>query len=303
MYYNNTKSTKIVYWNAQGLSTLAKQNQLIQFITSNNIEIVLLAETFFENNTSFNINGFCIYRKDRDSFGGGVAIAVKNNIAHKCIGSIETSIIENISIEVNINNSRYIVTAAYCPRYSKDFLKDIKLLTTNQNNFALFGDLNAHHHSWNCARNSKGGKELHDLQLRANFYILHSNTPTHFPGSNRTPSTIDLVLTNSDLNFSEIDASYQLPSDHNPIITSVQGKCAEIFQSPKFYYQKACWPKYQRLISNDLAQINAPASAKEADLFFQKLTSSMLMARELSIPKMKPRPNETVHQNKTTNSS
>lgn len=72
-----------------------------------------------------------MYRNDRQSHAGGVAIAIRQNIKHKLLHTTNTANIENISIEVNISNTPTIITSAYSPRYTTDFKNDMLLLTSH----------------------------------------------------------------------------------------------------------------------------------------------------------------------------
>lgn len=85
----------------------------------------------------------------------------------------------------------------------------------------MFGDLNARSTAWNCLRNNSAGDVLFNLNIRSHFFVYHPNSPTHNPHSGATPSTIDILLSNSSLHISPLTTfEDQLKSDHVPVLYS-----------------------------------------------------------------------------------
>lgn len=117
MPYDNPNSLKILQWNARGISNFSTAEQLNILIANKNIDIVLLCETFLRPHHKFKLNGYKIYRHDRDTHGGGVAIAVKCGLKHSFLSMCPTNSIENISVCVNLNTKNVVFTSAYCSKY------------------------------------------------------------------------------------------------------------------------------------------------------------------------------------------
>lgn len=223
------KKLKILHWNAQGITNLSTAKQLEHFMYQEHIDIVMLNETFLKDHHKLYLKGFKIYRNDRsDAPHGGVAIAVKQSINHTLLPAYNTTNIENISIAVNINRRCVVLTSAYNPKYYRSFEADIKKLTPINKEFIVFGDFNAKSSAWNCIRNNTAGNVLFNLQNRSNFVISHPQSPTHYPHSGTTPSTIDLMLSNSAFYISPLIAhDNQLNSDHSPITCLIDAEVME----------------------------------------------------------------------------
>lgn len=85
MPYDNLGSLKLLQWNARGISTFSVCKQLDVLISDNNIDIVFLCETFLKPHHKFRLNGYKIYRNDRDTHGGGVAIAINYGLVHNLL--------------------------------------------------------------------------------------------------------------------------------------------------------------------------------------------------------------------------
>lgn len=73
----NLNNIRLMFWNAQGINNTSKQMQLNSHVSTNNFDIVLIAETFLNDQHTFLINNFDVYRSDRASHEGGVIIAIK----------------------------------------------------------------------------------------------------------------------------------------------------------------------------------------------------------------------------------
>ena len=68
-------------WNAR--SAVSNKNSLVNFLTSNEIDIALISETWFKPNTRINFNGYNIIRADRFDGKAGVAILIRKKIPFK----------------------------------------------------------------------------------------------------------------------------------------------------------------------------------------------------------------------------
>jgi exonuclease III len=169
MQYKN--QLRILHWNAQGVSTLSKQVQLEQLLERKCVDICLLNETFLKDHHKMSMTNFKIYRNDRERFGGGVAILIRNTIEHTLLPIQDTVKIENISIQLYIQQRPVIITSAYSPSYGNNFRNDILKLCPYNKEFLVFGDFNAKHSSWNCMTNNRAGIALFDLQNNEELFI------------------------------------------------------------------------------------------------------------------------------------
>lgn len=150
-----SKTPKIVLWNAQGIVNKSKQWQINFGLNNDNIDILLIVETFLKPTHTFILDNYTLHRNDRlRQAHGGVAIAIRNSISHKLISALNTHIIENIAIELPINNVPTVICVAYCPKSSTHFASDLQLLTSTSSQYMLFGDFNAKHVTWNCNVNN-----------------------------------------------------------------------------------------------------------------------------------------------------
>lgn len=278
------KQFKIMFWNAQGITNACKRIHIENFIISNNIDIVLLAETFLKPTQDFKLQNYVVYRNDRlQQARGGVAIILRKSLSHKLRAPINTKGIENLSIDINIDNSPTCISVAYSPKYTKHFSSDVQAIYGQSNQYLIFGDFNARHSSWNCVTNNQAGFVLNNLQQNHPFMVFNTAEHTHFPHSGQTPSTIDLLLTNTSTAFDLSTHQNHMSSDHAPIIFHAQAVLVE--QQTKIYdYHKADWMKYRHFINTNIGLMPNITSPADIDLQIERFSKLLLRARRTSIP-------------------
>lgn len=266
------KQLKIAFWNAQSINNNTKKISLESFLETDKIDILLLAETFLKPTISFQINNFTIYRNDRKNAGhGGVAVAIRSSIPHKILPPMNTQHIETITIEIEVEKKPLRITSAYSPRPSIHFKRDIQQITSSNEPFMIFGDFNALHPAWNCQNTNTAGKSLYDLQLKNDFIIYNTPDHTHFPHSGRTPSTIDLLLSNSSINFNLSTYHDHFMSDHAPIVCTTNSNVHHL-QQKLFDFSKANWKEYQRIINQTISESQLPNTVLEVDIAIKNFT-------------------------------
>lgn len=275
----------IMQWNARGLTTIANIIELQNLINKRDVDIVCLCETMLKPQHKLYLNNFATYRSDRLEHGGGVAICIKRSLEHKLIAPANTSVIENISIQFTINNRPIVLTCAYSPKYRPSFTSDINKLTPIGKEFMLFGDLNAKNIAWNCNVNNTAGTSLNNIQACPNFFIHHSATPTHFPASGTTPSTIDLMLTNTTLHLSAIVAlAHEMRSDHAPIVCSIEADINTKDTAKMYNFNQADWLRYRICVSNKIARNTVFTNPNDIETGLEQIRKAMHEAKEVAVP-------------------
>lgn len=284
MLCKKLKKLKLFQWNAQGATTKSVQLQIDHRVNKEKVDVVFIVETFLSSRHAFKLTNFIVYRCDRSTHGGGVLIAVRKDIEHKRLANYNTTIAENISIEIRLDNHAMVLTTAYVPKYTANFAKDIVMMTPNNKNVIVLGDFNAKHTAWNCTANNRAGM-LNMLQT-ANFVLYHPDSHTHFPHSGATPSTIDYALTNTTVSFSNVyTLDSVLPSDHDPVICIVEGFDIAKKIASKRNYKKANWKKFSEIIEEKLDPSNIKLSTKaDIDEELAKFINAIRIAENESVP-------------------
>lgn len=96
---------KIVALNVQSIRASNRRLLLETFLKNNchNAGIVFLSETNLKASVNFNLRNWNIFRNDRESDGGGVAILLRDNIKFRNTKTFNFPI-ESIQMEIFINN-------------------------------------------------------------------------------------------------------------------------------------------------------------------------------------------------------
>lgn len=168
----------LLSWNAQSISNKPKLFEIELLLREYNIHVACIQETYLNNATKTHLDNYVIYRHDRATHGGGVAIAVKRNIKHRLLKIQNTKCIESISVDIQLGQKTLTITSAYNAQPSTHFINDLLLLTNQQNETIIMGDLNAKPSAWNCSSNNTTGVKLFD-------YINHSDFIMHTPTTHR----------------------------------------------------------------------------------------------------------------------
>lgn len=143
-----TNLLKIMTWNANGISghTLI----LSQFLKDHAVDIACISETKLALSNKIYFPNFKIFRIDRSSNGGRVAILVKNSLNAISIRA-DALPCKLVGIRLNPDSSNCLnIFCVYSsPPLDMD-LSNLPSLFDNNTPTIITGDLNAKHHSWDC---------------------------------------------------------------------------------------------------------------------------------------------------------
>ena len=295
----NRKSLQIALWNAQ--SILPKITEFTKFLNSQNIDICLISETWLKVDEGCSVQNYSIYRRDRPSVnikrnsGGGVAIAIRNDIPHNQLPGLDLQVVESIGIEVCSIQiySIYFSGSKLTPQKLRSFNQDIIKIASMRNKFLVGGDLNSKHRLWNCIKGNSAGKILFQEMRKRNFIVHFPDSPTYFPPqANRTnPSTIDLFLSNGLNDILNTKTVNDLSSDHLPVTFQL-----ELFNTFKSVipqnkcYHRADWSKFKSYLNEniDLLTVTSRLNTKEdIDVSVEELVNLIKKAEALSVPLIK----------------
>jgi hypothetical protein len=245
---------KIVQWNANGISK--HKLELEMFLSTNNIDVMLISETHLTSRNRFKIYGYTCYANHHpdDKSCGGTAILVKNRIRHNSLPNLQTRYFQYTAIKITEFNPHITLAAVYCPpKYSiksSHFLKMLQIFNTRS---IIAGDYNAKSPQWGSRLTSPRGKQLLESIRKMNLSCISSGSPTYWPTDRRKiPDVIDFAITRH-INQHEIIAKaiHDLSSDHSPILI-------ELSTSPKRNQMegtikgKVNWVKYQKIFQRNI---------------------------------------------------
>ena len=92
------------------------------------------------------INGYTVYRRDRNSNGGGLLLYIREDIPSSLL-NIDNNI-EGLSVELNVRKKTWLIYCTYNPHknfistHLKEMSKTFAKFSSKYDNFILLGDLN-----------------------------------------------------------------------------------------------------------------------------------------------------------------
>jgi hypothetical protein len=118
------------------------------------------------------------------------------------------------------------------------------------NKFVAGGDYNSKHTIWGSRLITTKGRELLQVIRNKNYKFLSTGSPTYWPTDNqKIPDLLDFFITNGiSTAYTEITSSYDLTSDHNPIIATVSTVVIYREATPRLHGTKTNWDTYRNIL-------------------------------------------------------
>ena len=194
-------------------------------ISKSKLEVLCIDETKLDlsfPDTQFKTEGyqFPLFRKDRNSDGGGKIVYVREGLVTKQLPLFESPAIESICIELTISKSKWCILFAYRPPNfnKKEFFNEISNslsnIITNYDNVVLAGDLNIN------LLDPSADTENHLSDLIDIFDLKNIvKEPTYF--KSEKGSLIDIILTNKPRSFKKTQGFVTGLSNFHKLVVTV----------------------------------------------------------------------------------
>lgn len=294
----NIRDLNVLFWNARGLRN--KFSELIDFIKSEDLDIVGVNETFLDDTVNLShVQGYEIIRLDNTNHSGGLLFIIKTTINYSAIDCPTTELFECTALRIGASRP-FILYLVYCrggpnTLISSNYHRELTSLCINQSlPVFIMGDFNAKHRAWNCVRNNKAGIILKNFLDQSRYFLCYPPDHTYNPISRlMTPSTIDLLITDGSISCSPLQVCEILTSDHYPVkfdIHCSHNPLARI--KNEFYnYSQADWGAFRSklvdLIEPTFNEMNHREHIDNTtiDELINFITNATKEAAEITIPK------------------
>jgi len=172
-----------------------KFDEIKELLTDKIVDFLVIAETKIDqsfNDNLFQVEGFKMFRRDRNSNGGGLLIFINSDFPCSRKIDHESENLENISLEIHLNKSKWLIMGIYKPPSMQDntfneyFTTNLDKCTMNYDNILVIGDLN-----FNMLNETKC-KTLNDLCDVFNLSQLVSK-PTCYMKMSRTNVLMSII--------------------------------------------------------------------------------------------------------------
>jgi len=98
--------------------------------------------------------------------------------------------------------------------------------------------------------NNKKGREFSKVIQEKNYSLLSTGTPTHWStNGNKIPDLLDFFVTNGvSSTYTDIQSSYDLTSDHSPIIATLSTSVIVRKPTSRLHISKTNLDTYRQMI-------------------------------------------------------
>jgi exonuclease III len=204
------------------------KEKIILFLQQSYIDILLISETHFTTKNYFRIPRQKLYYTNHPdgTAHGGTAILIQETIEHYELLQYEKESFQATYIQVNGFPYAIIIMTVYSPL--RHNLKQDHFATFFQilgPKFIAGGDYDSmcKHTLWGSRLITTNGRKLSKVMQEHNYSFLSTGTPTYWStDGNKIPDLLDFFVTNGIFSTcTNIQSSYDLTSDHSPIIAKL----------------------------------------------------------------------------------
>lgn len=284
-------SLRIAAWNSNGLQNHVQEITI--FLKVNKIDILLISESHSTDRTVIKIPQHTVYYAHHPDGGAhaGSAIIIRNTINHNLQKPYITNKIQSTIIKLETFPWPMSIAAIYSPPRHNITLGEYQdFLLTLGSHFLVAGDWNAKHTAWGSRLITPKGRNLLQAIQQNSLNILSTGEPTYWPtDTTKIPDLLDFAITRGiSSRNSGIDSSYDLSSDHSPIVITLS--TSSICREPtlKLCSRSTNWEEFQSLIDASIRinhSLKEPHELEEAVEYFTKIVQNAAWQATPKIPK------------------
>ena len=224
-------------------------------LSKNIVDLLFIAETKLDNtfvDAQFMVDNYLLWRADRNEHGGGVAAYLRSDIAGERKCDYEFQKTESITIEVKLNNIKWLFSGAYKPPslsndiFQEDLSSTIDKLYDKYDKYVLLGDLNCDMLDSNKSQVLKSVCDIFDLKNMIKKPTCNA--------ANSKPSLLDVILTNDSSNIGKVcNFNCGLSDVHNMIAFQINSEIPQC---------KTKWSTYRSFKKFDSEDFNRDLAQK-----------------------------------------
>lgn len=281
------KFLRVALWNANGLEQHKEEVKI--FLINNHIDILLISETHFTQKTHFKIPNYNTYNTNHPdgTAHGGTAILIKSSIKHYELPKYQKDLIQSTAIKVTTLPFELTIAAVYCPPRHNTKKSDFKeYFQTLGNIFIAGGDYNSKNTRWGSRLITTRGRELLKTLDDNGYSFLSTGTPTYWPTDpQKIPDLLDFYVTNGiNTTYTALVPSFDLSSDHSPIIATIGTSVIYKKSTPRLHNAKTNWDIYRSTLSESIDLNIRLKDEEEIETNIEKFISKLQQAAKQSSP-------------------
>lgn len=238
------------------------RNKVIEIteILSCGIHLLALSETHLDdtfNDGAVAIQGYSLYRRDRNAYGGGVAVYIQNQIPAKVRYDLMPADIEVLWVQINLPHLKpLLVGCCYRPPSAKlDYLDKLCVMLDKvcdlDNEVYFLGDLNIDWNMFNCPL-----KERMQAITNACNLVQMVDKPTRVcikKDGSKSETCIDHIFTNISYLCSKAISIPVGYSDHNLVVLVRKTKVPKV--GPRVVFRRSMKTFCEEAFMDDVKNI------------------------------------------------
>ena len=306
MYEINRETLTVLYTNIDQLTTI-KKAELTDRITQEKPHIIAICEPKPKNPSTtrtekdYAFPDYTLYSANlcTSSTGRGIVILTHSSIGDSVLQiECEIKFEEACILKINLRGTNSLLFGCFyrSPTSSEEsdennlnLNKLIKSLATNNKytHKCFVGDFNLKDINWNTwtTNHNEQSKEFRFIEMIRDCYLYqHVLEPTRCRGSD-DPSTLDLILTNEQLQIS--DLQYHAPigsSDHTVITFKYRCFFDYVQPSTRYAYDKVDYEKIREYLGNGKEWLLDVPDNKSAEDLWNLFKNGILEIRDRFVP-------------------
>ena len=207
-------------------------------------------DTHFTSRSHFTVPGYdtCLTNHPADKAHGGTAILIKSHIAYVELPNYATPELQATLINAQGPHRNVTIASTYCPpRYNLKSISFKTFFLSFGKCFVVGGDFNSKHSLWGSRLDTTKGRELATGIHKHNYAILSTGTPTYWPiDQHKIPELLDFfIISGLSTAYADIKPSYDLSSNHSPIITTLSTTIYHTKQLARLHNSRTNWDTYK----------------------------------------------------------
>ncbi|KAL1123961.1 hypothetical protein AAG570_001731, partial [Ranatra chinensis] len=279
-----TSQIKALLYNIRGIKN--NLTELLHTVQTHSVDIAIVTETHLNPRVNLYTPGYKLVRKDRlTKKGGGVAFLIKESIPYREMTIDSNSDTEIIGVQLKVNRRDLTIYNVYNP--PNVCLENVFLrkLFSSRGTVIAAGDFNARHRLWGCQKKNKSGGVLYDFVMDRRAALVAPSNPTCVPCNGGTPSTLDLVLTNSHKCITDMRTVTEGGSDHLPVLFNIWGRAEANVKRPIYNFAQTDWDLFRRSLDLNIPTASPPLDTpSRIEAAVESLTREINEAIRISTP-------------------
>lgn len=272
---------RIMLWNANGL--LRHQEELQAVLINDDIDVCLISETHFTNQSFIKFRGYKVYHTlhPENAAKGGSAVVIKENILHHQELEYKTEELQATSVSITTKTFQFAIAAVYSPpKHTIKKHQYLQFLSKQGHRFIIGGDFNAKHTNWGSRLITTKGKELLEAIQESKCEYLSTGKPTYWPtDQNKVPDLIDFfIIKNISSKYLNIEEGWDMNSDHSPITMTLSDDIFKKVFNPTLTNKLTDWESFkirlEEKINLAVPLKNETQLEEEAEIFVKNIQTA-----------------------------